>query len=259
MVINEPDPTINLSQDMAPNDTDSMNPDLPDSTDPASEAKQKEKLIQKQILEKLKGLFHDETSGHDLSHLIRTYNVASHLQRKEGGDREVILVAALLHDIHRQIEKETGQFCPASESLTKVRELLAGIELSSEQIDRILHCIEFHEEYAFSKNGKTVEDIETLILQDADNLDAMGAIGIARTFSFGSAHNLPYWTPEIPVGKDHYDESDHDPSTIHHFYSKLLKLKNNMNTQTGKEMAAERDEFMRVFLDQFYKEWSGEL
>lgn len=219
----------------------------------------KEKLLRDELLRKLEQMFHGESSGHDITHLVRTYNLANHLQMREGGDREVVLIASLVHDIHRLVEKESGQFCSPSDSLGRVKELLSGTGLSLEKIDKILHCIEHHEEYGFSEKGKTVEDVETLILQDADNLDAIGAIGVARTLSFGAAHNVPLWRPDIPVGRQHFDESEKDSSTIHHFYSKLLRLKDNMNTIAGKEMAKERDAFMRQFLDHFFKEWSGEI
>lgn len=215
--------------------------------------------IHEKIVEKLKRLFDGESSGHDISHLIRVYNIAGNIQEKEGGDREIILISALLHDIHRLIEKESTLFCSPKESLAKVRLILEEIGVDEQKIIGVLHCIEFHEEYSFSSTSKTVKDNETLILQDADNLDALGAIGIARTFAFGATHKIPFWNPEIPFKRELFDESIADPSTIHHFYSKLLKLKSNMNTQTGIKMADGRDALMRKYLEHFFKEWSGEI
>jgi len=215
---------------------------------------QEEKLIKK-----LEDLFCSESSGHDLSHLTRTRNLAEHLQKKEGGDLEVIVLSALLHDIHRLIQKDTGKFCSPQDSLPQVKKILTQVDVAEQTISKVLHCVEFHEEYGFSKNGKTVSDIETLILQDADNLDAIGAIGIARAFVFGGANNVPIWLPEIPFDRNEFDESEQDPSEIHHFYAKLLKLKDNMNTKTARKMAAKRTDFMKIFLDRFFKEWNGEL
>ncbi len=214
-----------------------------------------------EIIEQLNGeinvMFKDENSGHDIYHLRRTLNIALAIQEKEGGDRLVIGVAAFLHDIHRIMQRETGSYCSPKDSLPKVRELLNQTRLSEEQKERIIHCIEFHEEYDFSHQGKSVSDIETLILQDADNLDAIGAIGIGRTFAFGGM-SRQMWVPEIPFDRPNYDEeSERDPSTIHHFYSKLLKLKENMNTETAKQMAAERHKFMELFLNEFFDEWNG--
>lgn len=209
--------------------------------------------------EKVREMFSDESSGHDINHLKRTLNIAQHLQAREGGDIMVISAATLLHDIHRLTEKKTGQFCAPKDTLPTIREMLENVGFPKEKIDQVLHCVEYHEEYGFSSTGKTVDDIETLILQDADNLDAIGAIGIGRTFSFGGSHGLPMWDPEKPFDREVYEESTNDPSTIHHFYSKLLKLKDNMNTQTGKEMAEGRHNFMKLFLDHFFKEWQGEI
>lgn len=207
---------------------------------------------------KIKEMFRSESSGHDIFHLHRVLNLALHLQEKEGGDKLVIGVSALLHDVHRLMEKESGVFCPPINSFPIVKKLLEEAGFPKELIPKILHSIEHHEEYGFSKDGKTVNDLETLILQDADNLDAIGAIGVGRTFSFGGAHGVPMWVPEKPFNREVYDESEKDPSTIHHFYSKLFKLEENMNTTTAKEMARERTDFMRKFIEQFISEWNGE-
>lgn len=215
------------------------------------------KEIIHQLEDEIKILFHEESSGHDIYHLKRTMNTALTLQEKEGGDKLIIAVSAFLHDIHRIIQKETGKFCSPKDSLLKVKEILDKTKLSEEQKEKVLHCIEYHEEYNFSDNGKTVNDIETLVLQDADNLDAIGAIGIGRTFSFGGANKVTMWIPEKPFDRETFDESEKDPSTVHHFYSKLLKLKENMNTETAKRMANERHKFMELFLQEFFDEWNG--
>ena len=214
------------------------------------------KIIQ-QIENEIKSFFSSDSSGHDVYHLQRVFNLAMTIHSGEGGDKIVIGAAALTHDMHRTLEVETGKFCSPKDSLPKVRAILDKTDLSEDQKKRILHCVEFHEEYDFSKKGKTVQDLETLILQDADNLDATGAIGIARTFMFGGAHNVPMWIPEIPTNRQHYDESLRDPSVIHHFHSKLLKLKDNMNTPTGMEMAQERHRVMERFILEFKDEWEG--
>jgi len=215
------------------------------------------KEIIQELEEEIKELFHNESSGHDIYHLKRTLNNALALQEKEGGDKLIIAVSAFLHDIHRIIQKETGKFCSPKDSLPKVKEILDKTKLSEEQKEKILHCIEYHEEYNFTENGKTVDDIETLILQDADNLDAIGAVGIGRTFSFGGSHNVTMWVPEKPFDRATFDESERDPSIVHHFHSKLLKLKDNMNTETAKKIANKRHEFMEAFLEEFFDEWNG--
>ena len=214
--------------------------------------------VEAEIIEQLESLFGSESSGHDITHLIRTRNLAEHISAKEGGDKRVIVLASLLHDMHRLIQAQSGKFCPPVDSLSKVDEILSKYNLDQGTSDKIRSCIAHHEEYGFSETGKITRDLETMILQDADNLDAMGAIGIARAFAFGGSKNVPIWTPDIPLGREHFDESEPDPSEIHHFYSKLLKLKDNMNTETGKEMAQKRHEVMVGFLEEFFKEWRGE-
>ena len=102
------------------------------------------------------------------------------------------------------------------------------------------------------------KNLKSKVLQDADNLDGIGAIGVARAFTFGGAHKMPIWEPDIPINRQVFDESVIDLTTIHHFYSKLLKLKDNMNTETAKNMALERHIFMESFLEQFFSEWNGE-
>ncbi|MGE5472725.1 MAG: HD domain-containing protein [Ignavibacteriales bacterium] len=207
----------------------------------------------------IKDLFCLDTSGHDIYHLKRTLNTALHIHEKEGGDRLVIAISAFLHDIHRIIQNETKEYCHPRNSLAKVEEIIhkAGIDLSEKQLKMILHCIEYHEEYSFNQAGKTVNDIETLILQDADNLDAIGAIGIARTFAYGGANNMPIWNNELLNEDEKYEEKISDDSTIHHFCGKLLKLKDDMNTETAQKLALHRHKFMEAFLGEFFEEWNG--
>ena len=218
-------------------------------------------IIQTEKLEdKLREYFKLDSSGHDIFHLKRVMNLALHIQEKEGGNRTIVGISALLHDVHRIMQNETSQYCSPLDSLERVKIIIenSDIKLSEKQIKMILHCIQYHEEYNFACEGKTVNDIDTLLLQDADNLDAIGAIGVGRTFAYSGANGVIMWNPEIPFDRDVYNESIKDPSTVHHFYSKLLKLKNNMNTDTAKEMANKRHKFMEDFLDEFLAEWRGE-
>lgn len=202
-------------------------------------------------------LFKKDFSGHDISHLERTMNTALYLQSKEGGDRIVIGIAAFLHDVHRIMQNETGNFVSPKDSLDTVKNILKYINLSNEQIEKICYCIEYHEQYNW--NGNNVDDINTLILQDADNLDAIGAIGIGRTFFYGGAHNVVMYNPSVPLNeKNDYVESNvSDESTIHHFYHKLFKLQDNMNTKTAKELAEKRTNFMKNFVNEFLSEWNA--
>ena len=212
------------------------------------------KIIKPYIIE----LFSEESSGHDISHLTRTMNIAVNLCKKENGDELIVGISAFMHDIHRIMQNETGKFVSPKDSLSKVKEILSNTDLNRNIIDKICYCIEFHENYNW--NGNNVEDINTLILQDADNLDAIGAIGVGRTFSYGGAHNVKMYDEETPLNSDenYAEENGDDPSTIHHFYHKLFKLANNMNTETARKQAIERTEFMKVFVNEFLQEWNGE-
>jgi uncharacterized protein len=212
--------------------------------------------ILEQLEEQILDRFAEESSGHDIHHLRRVQRLALRIQEEEGGDRPVIAAAAILHDIHRIMQNESGRYCSPRESLPTVQAILEATDFPAEKRSDVLHCVEFHDEYGFSKGGVTVEDIETLILQDADNLDAIGAIGIGRTFAYAGAHGSPMYVPDVALGRETYDEAlAEDPSALHHFFSKLLKLKDNMHTQTARELAAERHRFMERFVEVFLEEW----
>ena len=210
-------------------------------------------IIKPHIIE----LFKEDSSGHDISHLVRTMNIALNICDKENGDRLIVGIAAFMHDIHRIMQNTSGKFVSPKDSLEKVREILNNTNLSQDKIDKICFCIEYHEEYNW--NGKNVEDLNTLILQDADNLDAIGARGIGRTFLYGGAHNVKMYDENVPINynNDYSEFKGDDPSTIHHFYHKLFKLKDNMNTKTAKEQAIRRTEYMKEFVKEFLDEWNG--
>ncbi len=201
-------------------------------------------------------LFGKDSSGHDISHLKRTMHLALYLSSKENGDEIIVGIAAFLHDIHRIMQNEVGKFVSPKDSIPKVQEILSHINLTDEQKEKICYAIEHHEDYNW--NGNNVDDINSLILQDADNMDAIGAIGIGRAFVYGGAHKIDMYDESIPlnVNSDYQEETGDNESTIHHFYHKLFKLANNMNTKTGKEIAEERVEFMKLFVKQFLDEWN---
>lgn len=202
-------------------------------------------------------LFKADSSGHDISHLERTMKTALYLQEKEGGDRIIIGISAYLHDIHRLMQNETGHFVSPKDSIETVKQILSNVDLTKEQIEKISDCILYHEEYNWQ--GNNVQDINTLILQDADNLDAIGAIGIGRNFFYGGAHNITMYDDKVPLNEsdDYLEETGDNETTIHHFYHKLFKLGDNMNTKTARELAEKRIEFMKKFIEEFLKEWNA--
>lgn len=201
-------------------------------------------------------LFESDSTGHDISHLVRTMNIALKICEKENGDRLIVGISAFMHDIHRIMQNEKGSFVLPEDSIPTVRNILDKTDLSDDIKDKICYCIENHEKYNW--NGNNVSDLNTLILQDADNLDAIGAIGIGRTFTYGGARNIKMYDDSISFDfDDKFTDAKDDPSTIHHFYHKLFRLKDNMNTKTGKELAVRRTEFMHLFVDEFLDEWNG--
>ena len=203
--------------------------------------------------------FSKDVSGHNIDHLERTMQYALYLQSKEGGDRLVVGISAFIHDIHRIMGAEQQRFVSPKESLPVVAKLLKNIDISQNQKEKILNAIEHHEEYAFGKNGVSVTDIESLILQDADNLDAIGAVGLVRTIKYSIAHNIPDYDPNVPLYQNAYDESKEDPSTIHHINNKLMRLGENMNTKTAKGLAKKKTKLMKEFMNMFIQETTGNL
>ena len=202
-------------------------------------------------------MFKVDSGGHDLSHLERTAKAALYIQQYEGGDRVVIGIASFLHDVHRIMEVNLGRFVSPEESLDPIREVLAKVDLSESQIDQICYCVEHHEHYNW--NGDNVDDLNTLVLQDADNLDAMGAIGIARGFQYGGANNMPLYDPSVPLesNSSYVEGKGKDASTLHHFMNKSMRLADNMNTETGRKLAAQRNAYMLAFIEEFLTEWSA--
>lgn len=201
--------------------------------------------------------FKDDYTGHDIGHLERTLNNALYLCEKEGGDKLIVGVSAFLHDIHRIMQTKEGKFVSPKDSLPKVREFLSNIDLTEEQIEKICFCIEHHENYNWNKNN--VSDINALIVQDADNLDAIGAIGIGRAFNYGGVNNIRMYDKNIQLNENNdFIESEGDTeSTIHHFHHKLFKLGSQMNTRTARKIATRRTKFMKLFVKEFFNEWNA--
>jgi uncharacterized protein len=210
-------------------------------------------VIEKTINFVKKKLEHAE-SGHNWFHMERVYNNALLIAKEETCDLEVVQLAALLHDI------ADSKFHDGDETVgPKVaREFLTSENVSEETINHVVAIIE-NISFKGGNFEKKFTSKELEIVQDADRLDAIGAVGIARTFNYGGYKNREIYNPEIEpnlnMSKEKYKNST--APTINHFYEKLLLLKDKMNTETGKKIAQQRHEFMETFLEQFYKEWNG--
>ena len=193
-------------------------------------------------------------SGHDWWHIQRVWNNALQIIKTETAEHLIVELAALLHDI------ADSKFHNGDE---EIGPKIAGDFLYSQQLpqDLILNVQQIIGNMSFkaSFEKKQFHSKELEIVQDADRLDAIGAIGIARAFTYGGFKNRELYNPGIPpalnMNKEEYKNST--APTINHFYEKLLLLKDKMNTETGKRIAAERHVFMEQYLAQFYKEWDG--
>ncbi|MFN7331470.1 MAG: HD domain-containing protein [Flavobacterium sp.] len=194
-------------------------------------------------------------AGHDWFHIERVYRNAMHIANQENCHREVVQLAALLHDI------ADSKFHGGDESIgpQTARTFLESQKVEEATIDHVVKIIE-NISFKSGNSTRTFSSLELDIVQDADRLDAIGAIGIARTFNYGGYKNRPLYDPTIApnmhMTKEEYKASQ--APTLNHFYEKLLLLKDRMNTATGKKLAEDRHRFMEVFLAQFYAEWEGE-
>lgn len=191
----------------------------------------------------------NEGSGHDWSHIDRVTKYAKTIAEAEGADGFVCEVAALVHDL---VDDKLGD---PEEGIREVEHLLKKV--STKETDHILNIIST---ISFKGGGMPpVESLEAKVVQDADRLDAIGAIGIARTFVYAGSKGDQMYDPHLPP-REAMSVSSYRKgrsTAINHFYEKLLKLKGTMNTKKGKELAEERHKFMEAFLDQFYNEWEG--
>ena len=209
-----------------------------------------------QLKLKVEAYFDNEKSGHSIDHLQRTYKNAMAIQKKEGGDAIVVGISAYIHDIHRIMQAKEGKYVQPKDSLPVVEEFLKDIDITQQQKNLILKAIEHHEEYVFGKAGVNVNELECRILQDADNLDAIGAVGIVRVFKYGIAHNMPDYDDKIPLYRVAVDDSIHDASSIHHIYNKLIRLDESMHTKTAKKMAKSKIKLMKPFINMYLEEWA---
>ena len=206
-------------------------------------------LFVKQQLENAEG-------GHDWFHIERVYKNALLIAEGEDCNLTVVKLGALLHDI------ADSKFHGGDETVGP-KTARAFLESQNVKEDIILHVIAIIENISFKGGNfeKKFNSKELEIVQDADRLDAIGAIGIARTFNYGGFKNRPLYNPNIQpnmnMNKEEYKNSE--SPTLNHFYEKLLLLKDKMNTETGKKIAQKRHDFMVTFLSQFYAEWDGEV
>ncbi len=209
------------------------------------------KLLENEIYKEIENLFSNDASGHDLFHSKRVYELAKHIAKGRKVNQEKLLLIALLHDA------DDCKICKTENN-----------ENARKIIRRRGFCVDFENDVieninkiSFKGTGESVPaSLEGKIVQDADRLDALGAIGIARAFAYGGSKNRPIYVPgeKEMTFKNEDEYRKQNGSTISHFYQKLLKLKGLMNTEEGKLIAIQRTEFLNTFLNEFYDEWNFE-
>lgn len=209
-------------------------------------------MIVNQIIERIKPQFEVDATGHDWFHIERVLELSRFLQRKEGGDLEIIELAALLHDISDH--KFNGG--KLDEGGRVAERLLQEFNYPQERIDRVKYIVD-HISYKGANTEAEMNSLEGKIVQDADRLDAIGAIGIGRTFAYGGHKGQPMHEPSLkPKLHDSFEEyADSKGTTINHFYEKLLLLSDRLNTATAQELGAKRHQIMKTFLKDFLEEW----
>ena len=211
-----------------------------------------DKTIINDALEFVRNTFNNDYSGHDYFHTLRAYKMAARIAEQENANLIIVQLAALLHDVDDiKLSPETYA------NKDRAVDFLRKHGISEEMIKTICNIIG---EVSFrGTDSITPETIEGKCVQDADRLDAIGAIGIARTFAYGGSHNRIIHDPEIKptvnMNADKYQS--HISTSINHFYEKLFQLKDLMNTDTAKKIAEQRENYMRNYISEFLDEWDG--
>ena len=211
-------------------------------------------MNKKQIIQKteafIKAKFAKDTSGHDWWHIYRVRTLATYIAKREKADLFIVELSALLHDL------DDWKLNTSKTKLTQPWLNRLGLDRQTQQlIMEIVNEVSFKGALVKSK----MKTLEGKIVQDADKLDAIGAIGIGRTFAFGAKIGVPLYNPnhKPKYHKSFAEYKKNDTDTINHFYEKLLLLKDRMHTKTAKKIAIERHKFMETYLKQFFREWQG--
>lgn len=210
------------------------------------------KTIINDAFEFVKNTFHDDCSGHDYFHALRVYKMATRIAEQENANLIIVQLAALLHDVD-DIKLSPETYANKDRAVNFLRK--HGIpEARIKTICNIIGEVAFR-----GTDSAAPETIEGKCVQDADRLDAMGAIGIARAFAYGGNHNRimhdPEMKPTVNMNADQYQS--HISTTINHFYEKLFQLKGLMNTDTAKKIAEQREDYMKIYISEFLDEWDG--
>lgn len=204
-------------------------------------------------LEGIAKKFFPENSGHDFGHTLRVKRMALFIAEKEGADLEIVEAAALLHDIAREKEANGEVECHAAHAAVEAKEILKRVGFSESKIEAVSHCIAVHR----ASKGKKAESLEAKILQDADRLDVIGALGIGRIFYKAGEARGPMYDPKEDYNQPYRGQYN---AALNHLISKGINMlkPESFNTKTGQKMAKQRHEFTKKFVKQFLAEWEME-
>jgi len=209
----------------------------------------------KDLISEARNYFKDSRPTHDWNHVLRVHNLCMHIGEVEGADLEILSYAAYLHDVGRCFEENDINICHAEKGAEIARTLLDRSELSGEFKEAVIHCIRTHR----FRDANVPSSLEAKVLYDADKLDAIGAIGVARAYSYAGEHNQALISDfDSDYGSElSVDHSNHSP--IKEYKVKLSKIKDKMLTNEGKRLAEERDRFMSEYFSRLQQECNGVL
>lgn len=217
-----------------------------------------DKEIIEEIKQEAKSYFNNGDGSHDWSHIERVYNSAIKIAKEENANLDVVKIAVYLHDIGRNDEiKSRGKICHAEKGAEIAKKMLSKYDIDEKLIENIIHCILSHR----NRNNYKPKTIEAKIIFDADKLDSIGAVGIARDFLFAGIYNAPLYTgreKEILKNADNYAYTRDDTALLEYYY-KLSKIKDKIITKTAKKIAQDRHNYMKEFFERFNKEIKGIL
>ncbi len=204
-----------------------------------------DKKIYHELIQGIHDEFKNENTGHDISHFYRVASLAAYLSEKESGDYDICQLAAWTHDLGRIHEKKTGELHFAQKQIKRIESILLSNKVPVSIVEQVSICVREHENYQFSGDPKPSTQ-ESAILQDADRLDALGAFGLTRTILFSKAHGSKIWSDTYR--EETWDNTDSGGSTAGHIQAKLLRLADNMNTETGRVLGVRRSVILRAFI-----------
>ncbi|HEY8473264.1 MAG TPA: HD domain-containing protein [Natronosporangium sp.] len=201
-----------------------------------------------------------DSPTHDHSHLARVAALAATLCRAEGGNEVIVHCAAWLHDLHREARPAGREFFVSPEAMDgRAIHYLEVAGIPGHLHAAVLEAIHYTDRYSFSDRPPHAASLEARCVRDADNLDAIGAIGVARTFAFGGSHDIPLFVDEAELRARLFEHDEKPASTIHHFYDKLLRLPGELETPTARRLGERRGQYLKDFVRQFMWEWDEDF